>query len=157
MTARHSFFAIFTFFAAALAGLIPIVPAKAADFVMKFGTPTINDSQHQFLRLYKAQVEKASAGRIEVQIYPASQLGPAPREIEGVQLGDIQGFIAPVDFFVGVDPRYGVFSAPLVFRDDANTAATVHDPAIQQAMFDMVMPKRMVGIATLSLNSSNYG
>ena len=155
MNARHSILA------AGLACLLPVtspsLPAHAADFVMKFGTPTINETQHQFLKFYKDEVEKASGGRIEVQIYPASQLGPIPREIEGVQLGDIQGLITPVDFFVGVDPRYGVFSTPMLFRDDANAAATVHDPAVDKAMLDLATPKRMVGIANLSLGASDYG
>jgi TRAP-type C4-dicarboxylate transport system substrate-binding protein len=143
--------------AAALAWCAPSLPAVAADFVMKFGTATINETQHQFIKFYKEELEKASGGRIEVQIYPASQLGPIPREIEGVQLGNIQGYIGPVDFFVGVDPRFGVFSAPMLFRDEPNAAATVHDPAVQKAMFDLAGPKRMVGIATLDLGSSNYG
>jgi TRAP-type C4-dicarboxylate transport system substrate-binding protein len=143
--------------AAALACLLPAVPAAAADFVMKIGTATINETQHQFIKFYKEEVEKASGGRIEVQIYPASQLGPIPREIEGVQLGNIQGYVGPVDFFVGVDPRFGVFSAPMLFRDEANAAATIHDPAVQKAMFDLATPKRMVGIATLDLGASDYG
>jgi len=141
----------------ALACTRGVVPASAADFVMKFGTATINETQHQFIKFYKDEVEKASNGRIEVQIYPASQLGPIPREIEGVQLGNIQGYIGPVDFFVGVDPRFGVFSAPMLFRDEPNAAATVHDAAVQKAMFELAAPKRMVGIATLDLGSSNYG
>lgn len=142
---------------AALAWCAPLYPAAAADFVMKFGTATINETQHQFIRFYKEELEKASGGRIEVQIYPASQLGPIPREIEGVQLGNIQGYIGPVDFFVGVDPRFGVFSAPMLFRDEPNAAATVQDRAVQSAMFDLAAPKRMVGVATLDLGSSNYG
>jgi len=143
--------------ALALAAGLSAGPAAAAEFVMKFGTATINETQHQFIKFYKEELEKASGGRIEVQIYPASQLGPIPREIEGVQLGNIQGYIGPVDFFVGVDPRFGVFSAPMLFRDEPNAAATVHDPAVQKAMFDLAGPKRMVGIATLDLGSSNYG
>jgi TRAP-type transport system periplasmic protein len=143
--------------AAALVLLLPAAPVKAADFVMKFGTPTINETQHQFLKFYKEEVEKQSDGRIEVQIYPASQLGPIPREVEAVQLGDQQGLITPVDFFVGVDPRFGVFSAPMLFRDEANAAATIHDPAVQKAMFDLATPKRMVAIATLNLGASDYG
>jgi len=142
---------------AALLALAPMTPASAADFVMKFGTATMNEGQHQFLKFYKEAVEKSSGGRIEVQIYPNSQLGPIPREIEGVQLGSIQGYVGPADFFVGVDPRFGVFSAPMVFRDDANAAATVQDPAVQKAMYALVTPKRMTGIATLSLGASNYG
>jgi len=132
-------------------------PAAAADFVMKFGTPTINETQHQFLKFYKEEVEKASGGRIEVQIYPASQLGPIPSEIQGVQLGNIQGLATPVDFYVGVDPRMAVFSTPMLFRDDANAAAAIHDPAVQKATFDLVAPKRMVGIATFTLGASDYG
>ena len=143
--------------AAALACFAPAAPAVAADFVMKIGTATINETQHQFIKFYKDEVEKASGGRIEVQIYPASQLGPIPREIEGVQLGNIQGYVGPVDFFVGVDPRFGVFSTPMLFRDEANAAATIHDGAIQKAMFDLAAPKRMVGIATLVLGASDYG
>ena len=141
----------------ALAVLAPTAPAHAADFVMKMGCATMNEGQHQFLKFYKEEVEKASGGRIEVQVYPASQLGPIPREIEGVQLGNIQGYIGPVDFFVGIDPRFGVFSAPLLFSSDVNAAATIHDPAIEKAMLDLVTPKRMVGIATLGLGASDYG
>jgi TRAP-type transport system periplasmic protein len=143
--------------AAALTLLLPAGRAAAAEFVMKFGTATMNEGQHQFLKYYKEEVEKASGGRIEVQIYPNSQLGPIPREIEGVQLGSIQGYIGPADFFVGVDPRFGVFSAPMLFRDEANAAATVEDPAVQKAMYALLTPKRMTGIATLGLGASNYG
>jgi TRAP-type transport system periplasmic protein len=143
--------------AAALGSLALAVPAFAADFVMKFGTATINETQHQFIKFYKDEVEKASGGRIEVQIYPASQLGPIPSEIQGVQLGTVQGYIGPVDFFVGVDPRFGVFSAPLLFRSNENAIATVQDPAVQKAMFDMLAPKRMVGIATMNIGASDYG
>lgn len=107
--------------AAAALGLVILAgQAYAADFVMKFGTATVNDTQHQFIKFYKDEVEKTSGGRIEVQIYPASQLGPIPSEIQGVQFGSIQGYIGPLDFFVGVDPRLGVFSAPLLFKSDEN-------------------------------------
>ena len=144
---------------AALAlGMVTLtVPASAADFVLKFGTATMNETQHQFIKFYKEEVEKASGGRIEVQIYPASQLGPIPAEIQGVQLGTVQGYIGPVDFFVGVDPRFGVFSAPMLFKSNENAIATVQDPAIQKTMFDMLAPKRMVGIATMDIGASDYG
>jgi TRAP-type C4-dicarboxylate transport system substrate-binding protein len=140
----------------ALACGLAASPAAAAEFVMKFGTATINETQHQFIKMYKEALEKATNGRIEVQIYPASQLGPIPREIEGVQLGSVQGYIGPVDFYVGLDPRYGVFSAPMLFRDDANVAATIHDPDIQKIILGMAAPKRMTGIATLDLGTAAY-
>ncbi len=35
---------------AALALLAQAAPAAAADFVMKFGTATMNETQHQFIK-----------------------------------------------------------------------------------------------------------
>lgn len=156
-TTRHVAASLALAAAAVLGSLAVSVPAHAADFVMKFGTATINETQHQFIKFYKDEVEKASGGRIEVQIYPASQLGPIPSEIQGVQLGTVQGYIGPVDFFVGVDPRFGVFSSPLLFKSNANAIATVQDPEIQKAMFAMLTPKRMIGIASMNIGTSDYG
>ena len=53
-------------------------------------------------------VEKDSGGRIRGEVYPASQLGTIPREIEGVQFGAIQGYVGPPEFLVGIDERYEV-------------------------------------------------
>src|SRR5579863_8840606 len=89
--------------------------AQAAEdktYVMKLGTATINDAQHEWCKRFVAAVEKDSGGRIKGEIYPASQLGPIPREIEGVQFGAIQGYIGPPEFLVGVDVRYEIPSAP---------------------------------------------
>ena len=133
-----------------------MAPGRAAEFVMKFGTATVNDAQHHYATLYKETLEKASNGRIEVQVYPASQLGAIPVEIQGVQLGSIQAFMGPVDFFTGVDQRYGVFSAPMLFRDEANTAAAVHDPDFEPTILGLAAAKGLVGIATLGAGASDY-
>jgi TRAP-type transport system periplasmic protein len=140
-----------------LGGVVAARPAGAADFVMKFGTATMNETQHQYLKMYKDALEQASKGRIEVQVYPNSQLGPIPREIEGVQLGTIQAYLGPVDFFVGVDPRYGVFSSPMLFRDEAQATATIHDAELEKAMLGLVASKNMVGMATINNGASDYG
>jgi TRAP-type C4-dicarboxylate transport system substrate-binding protein len=64
-------------------------------YVMKLGTATINESQHEWCKRFSAMVEKDTGGRIKAEIYPASQLGAIPREIEGVQFGEIQGYVGP--------------------------------------------------------------
>ena len=86
-------------------------------YVMKLGTATINDAQHEWCKRFVAMVEKDSGGRIKGEIYPASQLGPIPRQIEGVQFGAIQGYVGPPEFLVGVDDRYQVLSAPGLVTD----------------------------------------
>src|SRR5262249_818947 len=99
----------------------------AAEFVMKFGTATFNESQHQYIKCYKEALEKASGGRIEVGVFPRSELGPIPRMIDGLQLGTIEAYIGPADFYVGVEPRYGVLSTPMLFKNNDHASDTVLD------------------------------
>ena len=81
-----------------------VSPAHAqAPQVMKLATATINDTQHEWLKRFAALVEKDSGGKIKAEIYPASQLGSIPRQIEGTQFGSIQGWMGPPEFLVGVD------------------------------------------------------
>src|SRR5512145_977535 len=65
-------------------------PARTQDYTMKFATLTINDIQHEFIKLYKAELEKATNNRIKVDVYPAGQLGSAARQAEGLRLGTIE-------------------------------------------------------------------
>ena len=84
--------------AAALWLGVALAAAQAAEdktYTMKITLPTLNDSLHQFAKDYAAAVTKDSGGRIKAEVYPASQLGSIPRQIEGVQFGAIQCAIVP--------------------------------------------------------------
>jgi TRAP-type transport system periplasmic protein len=142
--------------AVALAFAFTPSPAPAAEFVMKFGTATFNESQHQYIKFYKEAVEKASNGRIEVGIYPRSELGPIPRMIDGLQLGTIEAYIGPADFYVGVDPRFGVLSTPMLFKNNDHASATVLDPALNEHLLGLGDSKGLVGLGTFGLGASNY-
>ncbi|MGA7488703.1 MAG: TRAP transporter substrate-binding protein [Xanthobacteraceae bacterium] len=142
--------------AAALALALASSPAPAAEFVMKFGTATFNESQHQYIKFYKEAVEKASGGRIEVGVYPRSELGPIPRMIDGLQLGTIEAYIGPADFYVGVDPRFGVLSTPMLFKNNDHASATVLDPELNEYLLGLGEPKGLVGLGTFGLGASNY-
>ena len=132
------------------------MPAALAQNVMKLGTSTLNDAQHEWMKKFAAIVEKNSNGRIKVEIYPQSQLGPIPRQIEGLQLGTIEGFIGPADFYVGVDKRFGVFSAPILFRDMTNAAATLAEPDLNQAILALGADKGYIGLGTFAYAQHDY-
>ena len=135
---------------------IVALPASAAEFTMKFGTATFNDTQHQYIKFYKEALEKASNGRIEVGIYPRSELGPIPRMIDGLQLGTVEAFIAPTDFYVGVDPRFGVYSTPMLFKDKDHSTRTVFDPSFNEFALTMGEAKGIPGLGILGTGSANY-
>jgi TRAP-type C4-dicarboxylate transport system substrate-binding protein len=92
-------------------------------------------------------VEKDSGGRIRGEIYPASQLGAIPREVEGVQFGAIQGYIGPPEFLVGIDQRYEVLSAPGLITDIQHAVRVASDPELQKMMLSFGADKGIHGAA----------
>jgi TRAP-type C4-dicarboxylate transport system substrate-binding protein len=138
-------------------GLIPAPAARADDkiFVMKLSTATINDTQHEWFKRFAAAVERDSGGRIKAEIYPASQLGPIPRQIEGVQFGSIQAFIGPPEFLVGVDARYESLSAPGLFTSTDQAVRVINDPAVQKLMFGLGEKKGLVGVGLAPIGPSS--
>jgi C4-dicarboxylate-binding protein DctP len=131
-------------------------PASAAAYTMKIGLVTLNDMQHAFANKYKETLEKASNGRIEVKVFPQSQLGTPAAQIEGLQLGTIEMFMIVTDFFAGVDPRYGVFSIPLLFRNKEHANKVLQDPELNATILSMAEPKGLVGIATAVQADARY-
>jgi TRAP-type C4-dicarboxylate transport system substrate-binding protein len=133
--------------AGALLTQVPAAQAQAGKtYVMKLSTATINDTQHEWLKRFAALIEKNSNGRIKGDIYPASQLGSIPRQIEGVQFGSIQGWMGPPEFLVGVDERFEAPSAPGLFSSVDQVMKVVQDPAIQKMMYAWGEAKGLQGI-----------
>jgi TRAP-type C4-dicarboxylate transport system substrate-binding protein len=114
-------------------------------FVMKITLPTLNDTIHQVAKNYAAALEKDSGGRIKVQIYPASQLGSIPRQIEGVQFGAIQCAMIPPEFFVGVDDRFQLMAAPGLITSMQHGQRLANDPAVLKLMLSLGANKGLHG------------
>src|SRR5258708_5054819 len=78
--------------------IAPIGNAVSQTIVIKLSTATLNDTQHEWMKRFAIAIEKNSNGRLKAELYPASQLGSIPRQIEGTQLGSIQAWIGPPEF-----------------------------------------------------------
>jgi len=134
----------------------PAAYAQAGKtFVMKLTTATINDTQHEWLKRFAAAVEKDSGGRIKGEIYPASQLGPIPRQIEGVQFGSIQAWIGPPEFLVGVDKRYEALSAPGLLTSQDQQVKVINDPPVSKLMLGLGANKGLEGIGLAPIGPSS--
>jgi TRAP-type C4-dicarboxylate transport system substrate-binding protein len=123
--------------------------ARAQDktYTMKMTLPTLNDPSHNFAKNYAAMLEKDSSGRIKTEIYPASQLGAIPRQIEGTQFGAIQCAIIPPEFFVGVDERFEVMAAPGLVDTLEHGERLAADPAVLKLMLSLGANKGLHGVA----------
>jgi TRAP-type C4-dicarboxylate transport system substrate-binding protein len=135
--------------AAATLALLCLTPAaKAQDktFTMKITAPTLNAAPDIFGKTFGAAVEKESGGRIKAEVYPASQLGAVPRQIEGTQFGSIQCAMLPPEFFVGVDERFEVLAAPGLVDTEALGHRVAADPAVAKTMLALGADKGLHGV-----------
>ncbi len=132
---------------AAVAAAPAHAAAEGQPYVMKLGLATVNDSQHEWCKLFVAAVDKDSGGRIKGEIYPASQLGSIPREVEGVQFGSIQGYVGPPEFLSGVDERYEIPSTPGFVDGMDQAARMVHDAPFKHLMLGLGRNKGIHGAA----------
>jgi len=83
--------------------------------VMKFAHDHMTGSPfHKSAEHYKESVEKNSNGRIEVQIYPAQQLGSAREMIEGMQMGTVELTLLPTAKFGGFDQKLTIVDLPFL-------------------------------------------
>ena len=133
--------------AVVLATLVAVAPlrAQSAPIVMKLATATLNDAQHEWMKRFAAAIEQKSGGRIKAELYPASQLGAIPRMIEGTQLGSIQIFISPPEFFVGVDQRFELLSAAGLADSEQHAVRIVSDPEFTKAFLAVGATKGLIG------------
>ncbi len=140
-----------------LASLLTLSPANAQDkapdktpdktWTMKFTLPTLNDPSFFFTKNYAAAIEKDSGGRIKTEIYPNSQLGAIPRQIEGTQFGAIQCAVIPPEFFSGVDERFEVMAAPGLINSMAHGQKVAADPAVKKLILGLGANKGLHGVA----------
>src|SRR5580693_8355914 len=141
--------------AAATAGAIALSlvlaagAARAQDkiYTMKISLPTLNDPSYFFAKNYAAALEKDSGGRIKPEIYPASQLGAIPRQIEGTQFGAIQCAVIPPEFFVGVDERFELMAAPGLVDSMDHGQRLAADPEVRKLILGLGADKGLHGVA----------
>src|SRR3954463_14019881 len=120
---------------------------SSAQTVMKLANATINDVQHEWQKVFAAELDKRIGSKVKTEIYPASQLGAIPRMVDGVLLGTIESFITPTSFLVPTDPRFQIFDVPGLFVSPEHVHAVIHDPAYRDHMETMFLNRglRIIG------------
>ena len=112
---------------------------------MKMASATINDVQHEWQKRFDAAM-KPHAGKLKIEIYPASQLGQIPRMVEGVALGTIEGFVTPTSFLVSVEPRFQVMDAIGVFQSPEHLNKVLQDAGWRKRVLSLGEDKGIKGI-----------
>ena len=127
-----------------------------AQPVMKIGTATINDVQHEWAKRFAAQVAKQAPGKLTVEVYPAEQLGNNARMLEGLTIGTVEAVIGPPEFIVGVDPRFQIASAPGLVKDLQHAARLTQDAKLREALFGFGEGKGLKGVGLVVYGGHTY-
>ena len=91
--------------------------ASAAPVVLKIGyTTDVPNPYPQALVKWSKDIAEKSKGEIEIQLFPAGQLGTQREMNEGVILGTLDMAMTTTAVMGNFVPEYGVFDLPFIFR-----------------------------------------
>ncbi len=96
---------------------------------------------------YAKRVNGALKGRYEVKVFHSSQLGSDEDMLKGIKVGVLEMF-APSTIMSTVDPRFGVFEMPYLFKDRAHAKRAFEDAKIRSLLLDPLPQKglRVLGV-----------
>ena len=132
--------------AAAGAAALPFSAAAQAPIIIKFSHVVAeNTPKGQAALRFKEVAEKKLPGKVQVQVFPSSQLFGDAKELEAVLLGDVQ-FIAPsLSKFDRYTKKIQVFDLPFLFDDIAAVDRFQDGPKGQELMKSMTN-RGLVGV-----------
>lgn len=129
-------------------------PAGAADRTLRFGHIWPPDggwggAAQRFADL----MGQRTGGKIEIKVFPSSQLGNERELEEGLQIGNVDFTFGGPGVLTNFDPAIGIFDMPFMFRDYAH-ANRVMDGAIGREVWDSLRTK--AGIRVLGSGAQGF-
>ena len=118
-----------------------------AKYVTRIGhleSPT--QPRHQGLTKVAELVRARTDGEVDMQIFPAAQLGNARQQVEGVQFGTIEATMMPVAFVAGFNPAVSVLDIPYLFPSDRAKSQQLRESAFGKAVLDSFSSRQLVGV-----------
>jgi len=98
--------------------LVGLVAPARAQVKLRFAhTLTPQNSLHLMGEEFARRVAAKTQNGVQVQVFPAGQLGNDPQIIDGVRLGTIDMIMAGNPFFTSLIPELNIFDLPFLFRD----------------------------------------
>ena len=138
-----------TLLAAALVAASALAGSAQAQqpIVIKFSHVVAeNTPKGQAALKFKELAEKKLPGKVQVQVFPSSQLFGDAKELEAVLLGDVQ-FIAPsLSKFDRYTKKIQVFDLPFLF-DDIEAVDSFQASPQGQALLAVMKDKGLLGLA----------
>ncbi|MEQ9346189.1 MAG: TRAP transporter substrate-binding protein [Thalassospira sp.] len=102
--------------------------ADAKDLIRVAGNFAIEHSSSLAMGVFKTELEKLSNGEIEVNIFPAQQLGGAAENVQAVKLGAIELMWVGTAYLTRTVPELEVIGLPFQFETREEAFSIVDGP-----------------------------
>ncbi len=122
------------------------VSASGAEYVLKFShVVSPNTPKGKAADFFAKRLEELSKGRIDVQVYPNSQLYKDKAVLKALKLNSVQMACPSFSKFGKIVPQLALFDLPFLFRD-IDHLHKVQDSKVGQRLKDMVTAKGFVAL-----------
>lgn len=136
--------------ASAPAATTPAAPAaEAPSYTIKFGHGNApEDFVSVSAQTWADNVKEATDGRINIEVYPASQLGDISALLDGVSMGTLDMCLGDLSGMAGYLPKMDIMALPYMWANWDHVAKVV-DGELGQGLFDELAAGsniRMLGV-----------
>ena len=129
-----------------LAAAVVATSGMAADYTLKFShVVSQNTPKGKAADFFEKRLEELSGGKIDVQVYPSSQLYKDNAVLKALRLNSVQMAAPSFSKFGKIVPQLALFDLPFIFRD-AKHLHDVQDGEVGQALKDKVTAKGIVAL-----------
>jgi tripartite ATP-independent transporter DctP family solute receptor len=134
-----------SFTALACAALLAVAALPAqAQTKLRFGHDqpigSMYDEGHQ---AFKKILAEKSGGKLQVDVFPAAQLGSEVAMLEGLRLGSVDGSVTIAGNTSTVIPELALFSVSYLFKDADHFERVVTDPKFVERITTLIEGKKL--------------
>ena len=131
---------------AALAIALPLAAAAQQPMVIKFSHVVAeNTPKGQGALKFKELAEKKLPGKVQVQVFPSSQLFGDAKELEALLLGDVQLIAPSLSKFDRYTKKIQIFDLPFLF-DDIDAVDRFQASPAGQSLLTSMKNRGLIGL-----------
>jgi C4-dicarboxylate-binding protein DctP len=129
-----------------IAAAVVASSAMAADYTLKFShVVSANTPKGKAADFFEKRLEELSGGKIDVQVYPSSQLYNDNAVLKAIRLNSVQMAAPSFSKFGKIVPNLALFDLPFIFKD-IDHLHRVQDGEVGQALKDKVAAKGIIAL-----------
>jgi C4-dicarboxylate-binding protein DctP len=129
-----------------IAAAMVATSSLAADYTLKFShVVSPNTPKGKAADFFEKRLEELSGGRIDVQVYPSSQLYTDGAVVKALRLDSVQMAAPSFSKFGKIVPQLALFDLPFIFKD-LDHLHRVQDGEVGRKLKGMVTAKGIVAL-----------